>query len=301
MTAVDATKKISPLDKIPLKWVGMGNLKLPLKMIFEAKKANLRKEFLLTAKINAFVDLVKPSRGIHMSRIYSTLQEFSETSIVNLKQFKDLALRILATHTDLSRAVRLEIELEVPFFKKSLKSELAYQQVYPLKILLQKTHDILECFLELRIDYSSTCPQSAALSKEIFIQQLSQQSTKEEILQFIEQNGLLATPHAQRSQLDVTIKLKMQNVEELSLVNWTQEIIEKLEQCLGTPTQGLVKRVDEQQFAVLNAQNLMFCEDAARKVFLCLDAEKWQEGFWGNVSHFESLHSHDAVAHFAKV
>ncbi|MCK6599451.1 MAG: GTP cyclohydrolase, FolE2/MptA family, partial [Bdellovibrionaceae bacterium] len=221
--------------------------------------------------------------------------------IENLKQFKDLALKILATHNDLSHAVKLEVELEIPLLKKSLKSELSYRQVYPLKIILQKTHNVLESFLEFSIAYSSTCPQSAALSKEVFIQQLSQKSSKEEILDFIEQNGLLATPHAQRSQLDVTIKLKTQNSEDLFLMDWAQGLIEKLEQSLGTPTQGFVKRVDEQQFAVLNAQNLMFCEDAARRIFLCLGEEKLLEGFWGKVSHFESLHSHDAVAYFSKI
>jgi len=57
-----------------------------------------------------------------------------------------------------------------------------------------------------------------------------------------------------------------------------------------------VKRVDEQAFAKLNGANLMFCEDAARRMQLALDADPRVADFWVKASHFESLHPHDAVA-----
>ena len=43
-------------------------------------------------------------------------------------------------------------------------------------------------------------------------------------------------------------------------------LIDAVEAALGTPVQTAVKREDEQAFARLNAENLMFCEDAARRV-----------------------------------
>jgi len=70
----------------------------------------------------------------------------------------------------------------------------------------------------------------------------------------------IATPHSQRSYAYL----------ELDIANekWPQidDLIVTLEQVIGTPVQTAVKRADEQEFARLNASNLMFCEDAARRI-----------------------------------
>jgi GTP cyclohydrolase I len=39
--------------------------------------------------------------------------------------------------------------------------------------------------------------------------------------------------------------------------------------------QTAVKRADEQAFALANGQNLMFCEDAARRLHLALRQLEW--------------------------
>jgi GTP cyclohydrolase I len=57
-----------------------------------------------------------------------------------------------------------------------------------------------------------------------------------------------------------------------------------------------VKRADEQAFALANGQNLMFCEDAARRLHLALKRSPGIDGFHVRVVHAESLHAHDAVA-----
>ena len=80
--------------------------------------------------------------------------------------------------------------------------------------------------------------------------------------------------------------------EELPLT----ALIDAVEAGLGTPVQTAVKREDEQAFARLNAENLMFCEDAARRVAAALASDPRIERFDAEVSHFESLHAHDAVA-----
>ena len=73
-------------------------------------------------------------------------------------------------------------------------------------------------------------------------------------------------------------------------------LLDAIEEALGTPVQTAVKREDEQAFAQLNAENLMFCEDAARRVAAALSSDARIERFDAEVSHFESLHAHDAVA-----
>jgi len=57
--------------------------------------------------------------------------------------------------------------------------------------------------------------------------------------------------------------------------------------------QTAVKRADEQAFAALNGQNLMFVEDAARRIEAAL-GEYTRPSV--HVRHLESLHPHDAVA-----
>ena len=102
---------------------------------------------------------------------------------------------------------------------------------------------------------------------------------------------MAATPHAQRSIADVEVELAA-GFERLPV----QALVDALEQALATPVQTAVKREDEQAFAMLNAANLMFCEDAARRVASVLSADPRIERYEATVSHFESLHPHDAVA-----
>ena len=63
-----------------------------------------------------------------------------------------------------------------------------------------------------------------------------------------------------------------------------------MEHALGTPVQVAVKRSDEQEFAKLNAQNLLFSEDAARRIQNVFKQKKWMKDYLIHVTHFESLH-----------
>jgi len=69
---------------------------------------------------------------------------------------------------------------------------------------------------------------------------------------------------------------------------------------LGTPVQTAVKREDEQAFALANGGNLMFCEDAARRIQHALDTDDRIADFHVRLEHQESLHPHDAVAYASK-
>jgi hypothetical protein len=105
------------------------------------------------------------------------------------------------------------------------------------------------------------------------------------------ERGLAATPHAQRSRAEIRVELRPA-FDELPL----RSLVDTVEAALGTPVQTAVKREDEQAFAELNAANLMFCEDAARRVAAALAADARVSAWQVRVAHFESLHPHDAVA-----
>ena len=68
------------------------------------------------------------------------------------------------------------------------------------------------------------------------------------------------------------MKVKLDsNIHEFDVVT----LINTLEDELKTPVQAAVKREDEQEFARLNGQNLMFCEDAARKIKALLEHDNY--------------------------
>ena len=75
-------------------------------------------------------------------------------------------------------------------------------------------------------------------------------------------NGLalpkvLLQRHTASPTAEVKVKLA-EDLEEFPIV----ALIDAVEGALKTPVQAAVKREDEQEFARLNGQNLMFCEDA---------------------------------------
>ena len=113
----------------------------------------------------------------------------------------------------------------------------------------------------------------------------------DEVMQWLgTPEGICATPHSQRSYAQVKVKVNESDLLELS------SLINDIEAALKTPVQAAVKREDEQEFARLNASNLMFCEDASRRLQQALNAKPSYLDFWVRVNHLESLHPHDAVA-----
>ena len=109
------------------------------------------------------------------------------------------------------------------------------------------------------------------------------------------EEGILATPHSQRSAAEVRVRLTP-TFEMFPIV----ELIDEIENSLKTPVQATVKREDEQAFALLNGRNLMFCEDAGRRIQTALNKDERILDFWARCTHYESLHPHNAVSVITK-
>jgi GTP cyclohydrolase I len=109
------------------------------------------------------------------------------------------------------------------------------------------------------------------------------------------EEGVMATPHAQRSAAEIRVRLTP-TFEMFPIV----ELIDEVETALKTPVQATVKREDEKAFAQLNGANLMFCEDAGRRIQTALNADDRILDFWARCTHFESLHPHNAVSVITK-
>ena len=181
---------------------------------------------------------------------------------------------------------------------ESIRAELARidDALTRIEATLADSHLLLA--LSFAVEYSSTCPASAALSRQANAERFAEDFAAARPLSvnvvhdwLASERGLAATPHAQRSRASVRVELRPQ-FDELPLV----ALVDAIEAALGTPVQTAVKRVDEQAFARLNAENLMFCEDAARRVASVLANDPHIARYDATVAHYESLHPHDAVA-----
>lgn len=277
-----------------LDWVGMRNIALPLRLRGEDGMV-----MQVPASVDVLVDLRDPdARGIHMSRLYRQLQDTLVEEALTPARLRRVLQTCVESQGALSTSARLTLRFEQLLKRRALISDNSGWKRYPLEIdaVLAQGHTTLT--LAFSVEYSSTCPASAALSRQLnaerFVEDfaaahpLSTQVVGEWLASA---RGLAATPHAQRSRAEIRVEL-LASFDELPVA----DLIDRAEAALGTPVQTAVKREDEQAFARLNAENLMFCEDAARRVAAALAADPRVQRFDVRVSHFESLHPHDAVA-----
>ncbi|WP_458128903.1 GTP cyclohydrolase FolE2 [Pseudomonas sp. Z2-11] len=280
--AAQASRQAMPLD-----WVGMCDIAVPV--LVDGQR--------LSASADAGVSLDDgEARGIHMSRLYVALEKLEDTALS-----PDLLRRILQefldSHEGLSRSASLTLRTDLMYKRPALISPLAGWKRYPIVIEARLKHSVFHVELQIGIPYSSTCPCSAALARQLiqqkFLDDFANTNLEHaEVLAWLgSQKGIVATPHSQRSVAILNLRLdaKLDEFPVLPLIN-------EAEAALGTAVQTAVKRVDEQAFALANGQNLMFCEDAARRLNIALRPLPWISSLDVRVVHAESLHAHDAVA-----
>jgi GTP cyclohydrolase I len=277
-----------------LDWVGMGEIDAPV-LLADGKGGTHG----ASAKVEAFVNLKDPdARGIHMSRLYLLLDRALAAEPLSPCSLRRLLRAFLDSHAELSDRARLKLRFDLLLRRPALVSEHSGWKAYPVELLAQLDRGAFELELKLDLAYSSTCPCSAALARQLIQEQFARDFAegapvdRARVLAWLgSEQGIVATPHSQRSRAEVRARLAP-SFEDFPLA----AIIDRVEGALKTPVQTVVKREDEQAFALLNGQNLMFCEDAARRMQAALDQDERIADFWLRATHFESLHPHDAVA-----
>lgn len=277
-----------------LDWVGMGDIEMPVLM-----QADDGRTVSSGARVNAFVNLKRgDARGIHMSRLYLHVDKALSSEPVTPASVRRLLKDFLESHADLSDRAMVRISFEHLVRRQALASDNSGWKSYPVTItgVMDRGHFALE--LGLEATYSSTCPCSAALARQLIQEQFEADFAagkpvdRDAVLAWLgTEQGIRATPHSQRSIASVKLRL-VPSFQSFPIV----DVIDRIEGALKTPVQTAVKRVDEQAFALLNGQNLMFCEDAARRIKSALDQDERIGDFWLRAAHLESLHAHDAVA-----
>ena len=298
---LDSMPDVASLElKLPeetLDWVGMSGIHQPL-LVRDGDQIRQ-----VQSKVQIYVDLGdKLAKGIHMSRLYLILDEHSETRPLTAPGLKLLLRSMLESHRDLSTNAFVQFEFDYYLRRNALVSDNSGWNSYPVSIQGTLIDGEIVIELKLAVQYSSTCPQSAALARQLIQEQFvrdfgsSGEVSVSDVREWLDsEQGIVATPHSQRSTAQVLVRLK-DGVEDFPIT----DLIDMVENTLKTPVQTAVKREDEQEFALLNGQNLMFVEDAGRKLKQRFDLDVRLTDFWVRVEHHESLHAHDAIGVFTK-
>ena len=286
-TLPDIATQTSAEAQPALDFVGMQQIALPVQLAGTP----------LACRVDAGVSLDDASaRGIHMSRLYLALQDLEQQPLT-LPAVQQVLRQFLDSHAGLAQRAYLNLRGELLLKRPALISPLAGWKAYPVALNTRLDATGFHVELQLTLGYSSTCPCSAALARQLiqqrFIDDFAGKSLDQaDILAWLgSSEGILATPHSQRSEARLQLRLDP-TLQELPLLHW----LDSAEAALGTALQTAVKRADEQAFALANGQNLMFCEDAARRLHQALRAQNGLLGFALEVVHAESLHAHDAAA-----
>lgn len=252
--------------KVPILQVGISGFKLPLRFVGPDGE-NLAVE----TKVTGTVSLDADKKGINMSRIIRIFYEYKD------EVFSPEILAEILTHykNNLdSKEARIKSDFSYPMIQRSLRSGLEGYQYYGCSFegLIDRA-DRVRKIIHFDFVYSSACPCASELSEHA-------RQTRD----------LLAIPHSQRSKARVSVEVHPDR--ELSLL----ELRDMCIQALTTETQVMVRREDEQAFAEMNGAEVKFVEDAARLLYAQFSDDSRIIDFRVVCSHFESLHSHDAVA-----
>ncbi|WP_279044392.1 GTP cyclohydrolase FolE2 [Cedecea davisae] len=272
-----------------LSWVGMEKIDLPVEIAGRP----------LTAKVSAGINLLsspEAEKGIHMSRLYLLLDALTQQEVTPAS-LRNLLGEFLVSHQRCSNMASIMLSGDLLLSRKSLTSNRFGWKAYPVQVQAERGSDFTVT-VRVGIPYSSTCPASAALSRNLAQQQFqldfgerSDRLSVAEVEAWLGERGMPGTPHSQRSWAWVSCRLKP-DARMLPFI----DVIDCCETALATAVQTVVKRADEQAFALANGQNLMFCEDAARRLNQALLGSAFCSAFEVRVEHQESLHAHNAVA-----
>jgi GTP cyclohydrolase I len=280
-----------------LDWVGMEGIEVPVR--FNAGDGDLQRA---SAQVGAFVNLTRPDRrGIHMSRLYLLVDQYLSARTLDRATLEALLREFLDSHRELADRARISIRFEHLIRRPALRSANSGWRAYPVSIEASLDAGGFTLELGTEVVYSSTCPASAALSRQLIQDQFAHDFDRAQPLDHAavlawlgSEQGIVATPHAQRSVARLLVRFEQ--AAPIDLIG----LLDRVEHALGTPVQTAVKREDEQAFALANGGNLMFCEDAARRIQAALEADRGIADFHIRLEHQESLHPHDAVAYASK-
>lgn len=286
-TGLNDFQKLPSATPIAIPRVGIERFRVPLN--FKHADGTVMSH---DSEASMFVYLGAEKTGVNMSRFPAILQEEALENPIEPAFFEKVLSRFRKDLRDydneeLIPSAELSLKFSYALKQQSLKSENWGWQYYQCEMSGQQNKDGKTLLsLTVNYEYSSTCPCSLSMAKQY---EADYRAGK-----ISEGNGI-ATAHSQRSNAKTTVTFDLENPLTI------EALIEVLREALPTETQSLVKRLDEQAFAILNGENPIFVEHVARRLSSALDKVESVLDWNVHIEHWESLHSHNAVAYIQKV
>lgn len=259
---------------IPIDFVGIHNFHLPIRI--KEKNGDTQE---VMASITGTVSLDASNRGINMSRIIRTFYK-SKDDVFDINKLEEVLrnyqkdLKTFDAHILMNFKYRIWQDA-----LRSVKDDGTPEggwQYYNVTFDCNLDHSgEFKKVMHFDYVYSSACVCSTALSEHAALTR-----------------GVYGIPHSQRSNARVSI--------EFDNLIWIEDVLDMCNEALKTETLVFCKRQDEQAFAELNGANVKFVEDAVRDMANVLNQNNQAVDYKVICAHFESLHSHDAVAVITK-
>src|ERR1700750_2039465 len=198
----DVATQTPPRFGAPLDWVGMDGIDAPIR--FDAGDGVA---VAAAAKIGACVTLVLPDvRGIHMSRLYLMVDRHLGGRVLDAAALDELLRVFIDSHDGLADSARIEIRLAHLVRRRALRSDNSGWRAYPVTLEATRDADGFRFALTTEVTYSSTCPASAALARQLIQERFAADFDRglpldhDAVLHWLgSEQAIVATPHAQRS------------------------------------------------------------------------------------------------------
>jgi GTP cyclohydrolase I len=242
------------------------------------------------AEASMHISLEKDKTGVNMSRLCVILQREAMNTPLNAKLCKkvlDCYQQELKDSDQDAEIVYagLKIKFHYALKQQSLKSDNWGWQYYPITVEARQQlingDRKFRFFITVNYEYSSTCPCSLSMAK---------QYERDYQAGDVSEGSGIGVAHSQRSMLQCKVEIKE------SSQFFIEDLLKLIRESIPTETQSLVKRVDEQAFAILNGSYPMFVEHACRMIYDNLNEHSEIIDWLASFEHFESLHSHNAAA-----
>ncbi|MCB9093709.1 MAG: GTP cyclohydrolase I FolE2 [Halobacteriovoraceae bacterium] len=279
-------QKLPAEDGIAIPRVGINRFRIPIK--FYHKDEKIERSHDCTASM--YVNLKAGKTGINMSRLCQILTQETESHTLDYPFLTKIINRVRSElrdypHEKEFKNAYISIDFTYPLKQKSLKSENWGWQYYKCNLETKVCEDDnIRHYLTVHYEYSSTCPCSLSMAKQ-YEKDFQENKTTEGV-------GL-GVAHSQRSQVKCKIELSQNGINQNFFI---EDLIYLLRKAIPTETQSLVKRLDEQAFAILNGENPMFVEHASKRLYQELNKSHFIHDWVCEIEHWESLHSHNAAA-----
>jgi len=275
-------------QSVAIAHVGIERFRIPL--IFPHPFGPLNHD----TQASLFVNLRPGKTGLNMSRMVEFIQQETNGKVITPRFISEITTVLRNVMVDSLVESPLEwskISLKFPYVLKqvSLKSEKWGWQYYDCELTAIHKLGKDQVFLTLHYEYSATCPCALSMAKQY----------ESEFSSGLRRDGLgVAVAHSQRALAQITIELSSESILQDNF--FFPELINLIKIAIPTETQVLAKRIDEQAFAILNGSNPMFVEHASKYLHQTLETENKIIDWYAKLTHFESLHSHNATAEIFK-